>query len=95
MGVGGGVCQVWFLGIQELCKNTLLFLQRRAKSTDGQREVTDDSGVTLKKGKYFARRLLSYSESEADFKQICWLLWLGDILILYFPRPSVCKSQRK
>ena len=44
-----GSQKVWPLGTQGLCKSTLFFLQRRARSTDGQREVSEDICVTLRK----------------------------------------------
>ena len=40
---------VWFLSNQGLCKNTVFFLQRRARSTDAQREVSKVICVTFKK----------------------------------------------
>ena len=62
---------------QRLCKSTLFFLQRRARSTDAQSGVSKVICCDPKKQKHYANRLLGYSEAEVTSNRPAGLCGLG------------------
>ena len=75
---GAGLCKkVWFLGTQGLCKSTLFFLQRRARSTDVQKEVSKVICVTLKKKNILLKDCWANQKGEVTSNRLAGLCGLG------------------